>query len=84
MGAARKAITTGMNKLAGIFFHVQSFNADGFEVGVLTLLSHLNLNPTVLSDRFVVLGDLVILGQIGIEILLTVKLAMFGDLQIEG
>ena len=73
-----------MNKLAGIFFHVQPFNADGFEVGVFALLSHLNLNPAVLGDRLIELRDLVILRKIRIKILLTIKLAMFGDLKVEG
>ena len=63
---------------------MQALDADALEVGLLTLLGHLHLDPAVFGDRLVVLGDLVVLGQIGIEILLAVELAVLSDMQIQG
>ena len=73
-----------MHKLAGVLLHVEPLDADGFEVGVLAFFGHLHLNPAVLGDRFVELGDLVVLGQVGIEVLLAVELAVLSNLQVQG
>ncbi len=83
VGAAPQAIIAGVHELAGVFLHMQPLDADRLEVSVLALLGHLHLNPAVLGDRLVVLGDLVVLGQIGIEVLFAVELAVLGHLQVE-
>ena len=69
-----------MNQLAGVLLHVQPLDANPLQICVLTFFSHLHLNPAVLGDRLVVLGDLIVLGEVGIEILLAVKLAVFSNL----
>ena len=52
-----------MHQLAGVFLHMQTLDADLLEIGVLSLLS--DLNPALLGDRLVVLGDLIVLRQVG-------------------
>ena len=83
MGGTRQAVTAGMHQLAGVLLHVQSFDADFLEIGVLSLLRHFHLDPALLGDRLVVLGDLVVLRQIWIEVLLAVELAVFGDVEVQ-
>ena len=76
MAAAGQAIAAGMHQLARVFFHVQALNADGFEIGILAFFSHFHLNPAVLGNGLVELGNLIVLGQVGIEILLAIELAV--------
>ena len=83
MGGAGQAITAGMHQLASILLHMEPFDADGFEIGFLALFGYLHLNPAFFGDRFIVLGNLVVLGEIGIEILLAIEFAVRGDLQVQ-
>ena len=64
-----------MNKLAGIFFQMRSVDSyflsfDGDMPGT--------------TNGMIVLGDLVSLGQVGIEIILPIKLRRGGDFAVEG
>ena len=83
MGGTRQAVAAGMHQLAGVLLHVQTLDADGLQVGVLAFFSDLHLDPALLGDRLVVLGDLVVLRQIWIEVLLAVELAVFGDVEVQ-
>ena len=82
MGGPGQAIAAGAHQLAGVFLHMQTLDADLLEIGVLSLLSDL-LNPAVLGDRLVVLGDLIVLRQVGVEVLLTVELAVLSDVEVQ-
>ncbi|CAI8157197.1 MAG: Uncharacterised protein [Synechococcus sp. CC9902] len=73
-----------MDQFPGIFLHVEAFNADRLQVGVLSFFSNFNLDPALFSNGLVVLGNLVVLRQVWIEILLAVELAVFSDVEIEG
>ena len=73
-----------MHQLAGVLLHVQTLDADRLQVGVLSFFSDLHLDPTFLGDRLVVLGDLIVLREVWIEVLLAVELAVFGDVEVEG
>ena len=84
MGGPRQTVAAGMHQLAGVLLHVQTLDADRLQVGVLSFFSDLHLDPTFLGDRLVVLGDLIVLREIGIEVLLAVELAVFGDVEVEG
>ena len=83
MGGTSQTICAGVHKLARVFLHVQTLDSDAFEVGVFPFLRHLHFDPAVFGDRLVVLGDLVVLRQIGVEILLAIKLAVLGDVEVE-
>ena len=62
---------------------MQTLDADGFEVGVLPLLGHFHLDPTLFGNGLVELGDLVILRQVWVEILLAVELAVLSNVQVQ-
>ena len=83
MGGSRQTVAAGMDQLAGVFFHMQTLNTDGLQVGVFALFSDLHLDPALLGNRLVVLGDLIVLRQIWIEVLLAVELAVFGDVRFK-
>ena len=57
-----------MDALAGIVFHVDARNADA-----LVRAIEGDVNPAMLRQRLVILGDLITLGQIGIKIILARK-----------
>ena len=82
VSGASEAIATGMHKLAGVFFHVKTLDTNFLQIGVFALLGHFHLDPAVFSNRFVVLGDLVVLRQIGVKILLAIELAVFSNVQV--
>ena len=82
-GLIGQAVAAGVYQLAGILLHMEQLDANGIEIRFFPFLGNLNLDPAVLGDPFILLGDLVILGQIGIEILLAIKLAVGRDLQIQ-
>ena len=83
MGGAGQAIAAGMHQLAGILLHMEPLDADGFEIGFLALFSHLNFDPAFFGNGFVVLGNLIVFGEIGIEILLAIEFAVRGDLEVQ-
>ena len=83
MRGTSQPIATGVHEFAGVLLHMQALNADLLEVGVFALFGHLHFDPTLFSDRFVVLGDLVVLWEIGIEVLLAIELAVFSDVQVQ-
>jgi len=63
-----------VGELAGVLLHVDAPDADA-----LPRAADLDLDVTVLSDGQFVLGDLVALGQVGVEIVLTREAALAGD-----
>ena len=73
-----------MYQFAGVFFHVKPLYTDALQIGFFAFFGHLNFNPTIFSDWLIELGDLIILGQIGIKILLAIKLTVLGNVQVEG
>ena len=72
-----------MHQLAGILLHMEPLDADGFEIGFLALFGHLNFDPAFFGNGFVVLGNLIVFGEIGIEILLAIEFAVRGDLEVQ-
>ena len=83
MGGAGQAIAAGMHQLAGILLHMEPLDADGFEIGFLALFGHLNFDPAFFGNGFVVLGNLIVFGEIGIEILLAIEFTVRGDLEVQ-
>ena len=73
-----------MHQFASVFFHVKPFYTDTLQIGFLTFFSHLHFNPAIFSDWLIKLGDLIILGQVGIKILFAIKLTVRSNMQIEG
>ena len=67
-----------MYQLAGVFFHMDTGNADAFFLAV-----HPDIDVTAQADGFIPLGDLVILGQVGIEIIFTVKFIEFLNVAVQ-
>ena len=67
----------GMHELAGIFFHVDTGQADAF-----LLTFHVNIHPAMFSNRQVVLGRLPVFRQIRIVIVLAVELAVLVDFAV--
>ncbi|CAI8350783.1 MAG: Uncharacterised protein [Cyanobium sp. ARS6] len=61
MGGTSEAITAGMHQFPRVFFHMKTFDSNRFQIGVLALFSNFNLDPALFRNRFVVLGDLVVL-----------------------
>ena len=68
-----------MHKLASVLFHVDAGEADA-----LVLTVHGDLDIAVLSDRQIVLGDLVGLGEVRVEIILAVELAELRNRAVGG
>ena len=67
-----------MYQLAGIFFHMDTGNADAFFLTVDT-----NINMPAQTYRLIPLGNLVILRQIGIEVILAVHLIEFLNVAVQ-
>ena len=63
-----------MVEFAGVFLHVDAPDADA-----LPRAADLDLDLAVLGDGQFVLGDLVALGQVGVEIVLAREAALAGD-----
>ena len=63
-----------MHALARVLFHVQPRNSDALRAG-----GHGDIDPAMFAQRLVELGDLVALGQVGIEIILARKNRGFVD-----
>ena len=67
-----------MNGLAGLLLEMDPDDADLFYYAVRR-----NLQKPVSTDRQVILGYLIRLGEVGIEVLLTVELGIGGDLTVQ-
>ena len=65
-----------MLQLAGIFFEVDPENTDFF--------TRVEGKVTIVTERLIILADLIALGQIGIKILFAVKVVIFIDFTVEG
>ena len=63
-----------MDQLSGILLHVDLMNAD-----FLFSASRLDLDPAIVTDRKIELGNLIVLRIIRVEIVLSVKLAILID-----
>ena len=61
-----------MHQLARVFFHMDAGDADAFLLAV-----DADVDMPAQADGLVPLGDLVILRQVGIEVILTVHLIEF-------
>ena len=67
-----------VHQLARVFFHMDAGDADAFLLAVDP-----DINMTAQADWFVPLGDLVILRQVGIEVILTVHLIEFLNVAVQ-
>ena len=67
-----------MDALARIVFHMDASDSDALGRSV-----HRNVDPAVLGQRLLVLGDLVALGQIGIKVILAGKAGNRADATVE-
>ncbi len=68
-----------MNQFAGIFFDVDSGDADG-----LGTCCSFDIQVTVLAEGQVILGNLIGLRQVGIEVVLPILLGEGSDLAVGG
>ena len=68
-----------MKAFTGIFFKVNAFNSDSPHLGRFIGGCHIDFNLTVFTNRFIELGNLVAFNQVGIKVMLPVKLAEFID-----
>ena len=68
-----------MKAFTGIFFKVNAFNSDSPHLGRFIGGCHIDFNLTVFTNRFIELGNLVAFNQVGIKVMLPVKLAEFVD-----
>ncbi len=68
-----------VDALAGVLFHVQAGDADA-----LGAVRCRDLDPAMLGEGLVELGDLVALGQVGIEVIFAGEDAALADLAVEG
>src|SRR6185437_12227185 len=55
-----------VDAFAGVFFHVQARDADA----LCSAACRGHFDPSVLGQRLVVLGNLIALGQVGVEVIL--------------
>ena len=67
-----------MEALAGVLFHVKAGDADA-----LGAVGRGHIDIAVLGERLVELGDLVALGQIGVEVVLAGEDGALADLAVE-
>ena len=67
-----------MVQLACILFHVDTGNADAFMLAVNN-----DINVTAQADRLIKLGNLIVLGQVRIEIVFTVKFVEFLNIAVQ-
>ena len=65
-------------QLACILFHVDTGNADAFMLAVNN-----NVDMTAKADRFIKLGNLIVLGQVRIEVVFTVEFVVFLDIAVQ-
>ena len=68
-----------VEEFSGVFFQMRAADADVFRAVVCG-----DLKDAVVAEGEVVLGDLVILGEVGVIVGLAVPLGVFGDLAVEG
>ena len=68
VGALARVVESFVHTLAGVLFHVQSCDAD-----TLCSFRRWHIDPAVLAERLVELGDLVAFRQVGIEIIFARK-----------
>ena len=68
-----------MHQLAGIFFHMDAGDADAFFLAVDP-----DINMPAQADGFIPLGNLIILRQVGIEVILTVHLIELLNVAVQG
>ena len=76
MDASRRA--ADVERLASVLLHVGTLDADPEALPVED-----NLGPAVVGDRFVVLGDLVVLRHVRIEVVLPSKAAPLGNRAVQ-
>ena len=67
-----------MVQLACILFHVDTGNADAFMLAVNN-----DVDMTAQADRFIKLGNLIVLGQVRIEVVFTVEFVVFLDIAVQ-
>src|SRR4051812_39233352 len=67
-----------MYALAGVVLHVDTRDSDA-----LRRTLHRDIGPAMLAERFIVLRDLVALGQVGVKIILAGEAGMRPDLAVE-
>ena len=72
-------VGAGMHQLACVLLHVDAGQADA-----LLLPLHINIHPAMLGNGQVVLGGLPVLGQVGVVVVLAVKLAVLVDFAVGG
>ena len=75
----QQAVAIHMEELGRVLFQMHSLDADA-----PGLPADLDLQPAVVAQRQVVLGDLVAFGEVGVGIVLAIPLGEFGDLAVEG
>ena len=68
-----------VHQLAGIFFHMDAGDTDAFFLAVDP-----DINMPAQADGFIPLGNLVILRQVGIEVILTVHLIELLNVAVQG
>ena len=73
------AVYVVVHQLSGVLLNVDPGDADA-----LGACRRLNIQPAVLAKRQVVLGDLICLGQVGIEVVLPVLLGKMGNGAVGG
>ncbi len=67
-----------MVQLASILLHVNTGNANAFMLAVNN-----DINVTAKADRLIKLGNLIVLGQVRIEIVFTVKFVEFLNIAVQ-
>ena len=68
-----------MNVLARVVFHVDAGNPDP-----LAFSGHGDVQPAVLAQRLLKLGDLIILGHVGVEIVFAGETGVAVNLRVDG